>query len=215
MGATARKPAARAKAAPAVKANRKRGGHKKRHHHRRNTAVAAAKPRTASNPQTKIVYRTKPATKVNRRRHHKRRRNGSTSIISRMNPFGGKGIGGLQPMDLVGGAVGLLLDGAIQLVVPAGWVGLGIRGAGAIVMGKFLPRSIGPAAGLAAGAVVTKDGINRLFNISALLNSTVVRFAPTQLLAATPAQGMSGFGRQGMNPMGINFGRRISSGLKY
>lgn len=204
MAATAKKPAAKT----AVKANRKRkGGHRKHH---RNPATSSAAPKTIIKYRAKPAVKANPATKANKRRKH--RRNGAgTGFIARMrNGLGGKGIGGLQPGDLVGGAVGLLLDGAIQLFVPAGWIGLGIRGVGAIGMVRFLPRAIGPAAGLTAGAMVVKDGANRIFNISQLLNSTVTRFVPIQL-AAVPATGMAGFGR-GMNPMGVNFGGRIASG---
>lgn len=202
MAATARKTAVRK---PATVANRKT---KRKHHKKRNgapsasTAIAVRKPTTV----TKYVTRNPVATVANKRRHHKKRRNGSTSILSRMNPFGSQGLGGLKPTDLVGGAVGIFIDGALQMVVPASWIGILLRYGGAIAMAKFLPKSLAPAAALAAGAVVTKDGVNRLFNLSALINSGVARIVPVSMLAATPAVGMGGF--RGMDPRRVTFGPR-------
>lgn len=203
MAAAKAKAKARSATAKTVANRKRKGGHKKHHHHKRNTATSSAAP--------KVIYKTRTVKARANKAKAKSKRNSArrTGVLTRLNPFGGKGIGGLHPMDLVGGAVGILVDGVIQLFVPAGWIGLGLRGVGAIGMVRFLPRSLGPAAGLTAGAMVVKDGANRLFNVSGLLNSTVTRFVPLQL-AAVPATGMSG-----LNPMGVNFGRRMTQGLRY
>lgn len=140
---------------------------------RRNTAAAA--------PTTAMVRYQAPARRSNprrRRRSSTRARRRNPAVTRQRNPLGK--IAGLSVMDLVGGAVGLVVDGVLQLVIPpsAGWIGIGIRGVGAVAMVKYAPKSIGAAAGLTMGAMVVKSAADKAFNLSGLVNTQVVRFLP-------------------------------------
>lgn len=159
----------------ARKANRSRSRRAASPKRRRRRNTAAARPATA------MVRYQAPARRSNprrRRRNSTRARRRNPAVVRQRNPLGK--IAGLSVMDLVGGAVGLVVDGVLQLVIPpsAGWIGIGIRGVGAVAMVKYAPKSIGPAAGLTMGAMVVKSAADKAFGLSGLVNAQVVRFLP-------------------------------------
>lgn len=159
------------------KANRKRKPGRRRSSKRRNTS--SVRTNTALVP-----YRAaSPARRSNpkRRRHHKRRRsNPARAVARRSNPFGGKFFG-LSVMDLLGGAIGLAGDEVITVIASqfgiTGAIALVIRGGGAVAMARWLPRSIGPAAGLVAGAKVVKSALDQYAGLGRL-QAQIVAFIP-------------------------------------
>lgn len=151
---------------------------KKKGGRRRNTAAVRNSGSAA--------YKRTPAPKSNPKRRGGRKRNG----MSLRNPFSG-GVGGLKFTDLVGGAAGLVIGEAVNQIIP-GWLGIGIQLGGAIVLPSVLPKSIGPSAALVMGANAVKNGVNKLFDVSGLINRSV------QGLIPAPGQSQMGPGVAGL-----------------
>jgi hypothetical protein len=91
-------------------------------------------------------------------------------------------------MDLFGGAIGIVGDEILIVVLTSfgitGAIQLVARGGGAVAMAKWLPKSVGPAAGLVAGAKVVKSAADQYLGLGRL-QAQIVSYLPI----GTPAPG--------------------------
>jgi len=125
--------------------------------------------------------------KKSRKGRHGKKRNPSRAIARRRsNPFGGKFFG-LSVNDLLGGAVGYVGDELVSLLAagifgvnPNGGIGLLVRGGGVVAMGKWLPKSIGPAAVIVSGAKVVVSIDDTYLGFRRKLLGTAKGFIPGQ-----------------------------------